>query len=63
MLLVVVILVSPALRDAPIIAVIGAAFVFGLAQMVLGLTRRRRYLRSLKTEERDLPVSDPSERV
>lgn len=40
------------LSDKLIIGVLVGAFLFGLGQMVIGLTRRRRYLRSL-----DRPVS------
>jgi hypothetical protein len=35
--------------DKLIIGVLVGAFLFGLGQMVIGLTRRRRYLRSLET--------------
>jgi hypothetical protein len=35
-----------------VLALLGAAFLFGLGQMVVGLTRRRRYLRSLEERER-----------
>ena len=31
-----------------VVAVLAAAFLFGLGQMVIGISRRRRYLRSLE---------------
>ena len=34
-----------------VVAVLAAAFLFGLGQMVIGLTRRRRYLQSLRQDE------------
>ena len=53
-LVVVLIVVSPKVTidgfDVPVLitGVLLAAFLFGLGQMVIGLTRRRRYLRSLE---------------
>ncbi len=52
-LVVVLIVVSPRItvggHDVPVLisGVLLAAFLFGLGQMVIGITRRRRYLRSL----------------
>jgi hypothetical protein len=52
-LVVVLIVVSPQVRigdsNIPVFisAVLLAAFLFGLGQMVIGISRRRRYLRSL----------------
>jgi hypothetical protein len=40
--------------DVPVlvVALLVTAFLFGLGQMVVGLSRRRRYLRSLEDDER-----------
>jgi uncharacterized membrane protein len=53
-LVVLLIVLSPRItiggNDIPVLifAVLLAAFLFGLGQMVIGLSRRRRYLRSLE---------------
>jgi hypothetical protein len=50
---IVIIVLSPTVvidgSDVPVlvVAVLVGAFLFGLGQMVIGITRRRRYLRSL----------------
>jgi hypothetical protein len=52
-LVVVLVIVSPHVQlegvDLPIlvVALLAGAFLFGLGQIILGITRRRRYLRSL----------------
>jgi len=52
-LVVVLVIASPHVQldglDVPIlvVALLAGAFLFGLGQMVIGITRRRRYLRSL----------------
>jgi hypothetical protein len=58
-LVVVLVIASPHVQlegaDVPIlvVALLAGAFLFGLGQMVIGITRRRRYLRSL--DSRDEP--------
>jgi hypothetical protein len=39
--------------DVPVlvVAVLAGAFLFGLGQMIIGISRRRRYLRSLADQE------------
>jgi hypothetical protein len=52
-LVVILVIASPHVQlegaDVPIlvVALLAGAFLFGLGQMVIGITRRRRYLRSL----------------
>ena len=53
-LVVVLVIASPRVQfdgaDVPVlvVALLAGAFAFGLGQMIIGLTRRRRYLRSLE---------------
>jgi hypothetical protein len=61
-LVVVLVIASPHVQldgvDVPIlvVALLAGAFLFGLGQMVIGITRRRRYLRSLDAgDEPQLP--------
>jgi uncharacterized membrane protein len=52
-LVVILVIASPHVQfdglDVPIlvVALLAGAFLFGLGQMVIGITRRRRYLRSM----------------
>lgn len=54
---VILVIASPHIQfqgtDVPVLvlALLVAAFLFGLGQMVVGLSRRRRYLRSLEERE------------
>jgi hypothetical protein len=54
---VVLIVISPRVvidgSDVPVlvVAVLAGAFLFGLGQMIIGITRRRRYLRSIADRE------------
>jgi hypothetical protein len=56
-LVVVLVIASPHVQleglDVPIlvVALLAGAFLFGLGQMVIGIRRRRRYLRSLDGED------------
>jgi hypothetical protein len=61
-LVVVLVIASPHVQfegaDVPIlvVALLAAAFLFGLGQMVIGIARRRRFLRSLEEgDERPAP--------
>jgi hypothetical protein len=46
---VVLVVVSPRVGDVPVlvVALLAGAFLFGLGQMVIGISRRRAYLRGL----------------
>ena len=54
---VVLIVISPRVvidgSDVPVlvVAVLAGAFLFGLGQMIIGITRRRKYLRSIADQE------------
>ena len=59
-IVVVLVIVSPHVNlegtDVPvlIVALLAGAFLFGLGQMVIGISRRRRYLRSLAGPEESI---------